>query len=48
VENLGYLFAVYTIVWAVMFGYVLILIRGQNKLRQEIQQLKDSIKEKSP
>lgn len=45
-DNLGYLFAVYTIVWAVIFGYVLILISGQNKLHREIQQLKESLKEK--
>ncbi|MFH0942181.1 MAG: CcmD family protein [Chloroflexota bacterium] len=45
-DNLGYLFAVYTIVWAVIFGYVLVLIRGQKKLRREIEQLKEAIKEK--
>lgn len=45
-ENLGYLFAVYTIVWAVTFAYVLFLIRGQNKLRREIEQIKACLKEK--
>jgi CcmD family protein len=46
VENLGYLFAVFTIVWAVIFAYVLMAIRGQEKLRREIIQLKETLKEK--
>lgn len=45
-DNLGYLFAVYTVAWLVIFGYVLFLITGQKKLRREIEQLKASIKEK--
>jgi CcmD family protein len=46
VENLGYLFAVYSIVWAVIFGYVLFLIKGQRRLRREIQRLGEALKEK--
>ena len=45
-DNLGYLFAVYGIVWLVLFIYVLVLIRGQNRLRQEIIRLNSIIKEK--
>lgn len=45
-ENLGYLFAVYSIVWAVIFGYVLFLIREQQKLRREIQRLGETLQEK--
>jgi CcmD family protein len=45
-DNFGYLFAVYAIVWLVIFIYVLILINGQNKLRQEIQKLNEALKEK--
>jgi len=46
-ENLGYLLAVYTIVWLVIFGYVLVLIRGQKRLRREVEQLKDALKDKA-
>lgn len=45
-DNFGYLFAVFAIVWAVIFIYVLVLINGQKKLRQEIDRLGDIIKEK--
>jgi len=36
-----YLFAAYTIIWALVFGYVLLLYRGQRKLRREIESLKE-------
>ena len=45
-ENAGYLFAAFTIVWAVVFGYVLVLFKRQKRLRQEINSLKESSKEK--
>ncbi len=45
-ENLGYLFAAFAIVWAVLFGYLLILFNGQRRLRREIDSLKEIIKEK--
>ena len=45
-ENAGYLFAAYGIVWAVTFGYVLILLNRQRKLRREIDSLKESFKER--
>ena len=45
-ENAGYLFAAFAIVWAVVFGYVLLLFNRQTRLRQEINSLKESIKEK--
>ena len=41
-ENLGYLFAAYTIIWAVIFGYVFFLYYKQRKLRRQIDLLKDS------
>ena len=40
-ENLGYLFAAFAIVWAVIFGYVLSLSRRQRQLRREIDSLKE-------
>lgn len=41
-DNLGYLFAAYTIIWAVVFGYVFFLYYKQRKLRQQMDLLKDS------
>jgi CcmD family protein len=46
VDNLGYLFAVFGIVWAVLFIYILVLINGQKKLKKEIQTLNERIKGK--
>jgi CcmD family protein len=45
-DNLGYLFAVFGIVWAVLFIYILVLINGQKKLKKEIQTLNERIKGK--
>lgn len=45
-ENADYLLAAYTIVWLVLFGYVLLLLRQQGRLRREIDSLKEAIKEK--
>jgi len=44
-ENLGYLFAAYTIIWAVVFGYVFFLYYKQRKLRRQMDMLKDSMGE---
>lgn len=45
-ENLGYLLAAFGIVWAVLFGYLLLLFNGQRRLRREIDALKEAAKEK--
>ncbi len=45
-ENAGYLLAAFTIVWAVVFGYLLSLFNRQRKLRREIDSLKEAFKEK--
>ncbi len=45
-ENGGYLFAAYTLVWAAVFAYVLFLSSQQAKLRKEINALKQGLKEK--
>jgi CcmD family protein len=45
-DNLGYLLAVFGIVWVVLFAYVLVLINGQKRLRKEIQNLYEIVKEK--
>ena len=45
-ENAGYLFAAFTIVWAVVFGYVLVLFNRQRRLRREIDSLREAFKER--
>jgi CcmD family protein len=45
-ENLGYLFAAFTIIWAVIFGYVFFLYYEQRKLSRQMDLLKDSIVER--
>ena len=42
-ENLGFLFAAYTAIWAVLFGYVLFMQRKQRRLQREIDLVKKSI-----
>ncbi|MEE8619300.1 MAG: CcmD family protein [Dehalococcoidales bacterium] len=42
-DNLGYLLAAYTVIWAVVFGYVLFMQRKQRRLQQQIDMLRDSI-----
>jgi CcmD family protein len=41
-ENIGYLFAVFAIIWTALFVYVLSLIRRQQRLHKEIELLKES------
>ncbi len=45
-ENLGYLFAAFGIVWAVVFGYVLLLINRQRQLRRDINSLREALEKK--
>ena len=45
-ENAGYLFAAFTIIWALVFGYVLLLFNRQRRLRREINSLRELFKEK--
>jgi CcmD family protein len=45
-ENAGYIFAAFAIVWAVVFGYVLSLFNRQRRLRREINSLKEMLGEK--
>lgn len=46
-ENLGYLFAAFTIVWLALFGYIFSLSRRQVKLRRDIDLLKEVLKEEA-
>ena len=42
-ENLGYLMAAYTIIWVVVFGYVLAMQRKQRRLQRQLDRLQESI-----
>lgn len=46
-ENAGYLLAAFAIVWVVLFGYIFILSRRQRQLRQDIDLLKEALKEET-
>lgn len=45
-ENTGFLLAAFSIVWAVVFGYILLMFNRQRKLHIEISSLKAMLKEK--
>ncbi len=45
-ENAGYLFAAFAIVWAAVFAYVLSLFIRQKGLRREIDSLSEAFNEK--
>jgi len=38
-----YLVAAYVVVWLIFFGYVFSLRRNQNRLREEVQRLEESL-----
>lgn len=40
VENGGYLLAAYTVIWAVIFGYILFIWQKQRQLQRQIEVLK--------
>jgi CcmD family protein len=46
-ENLGYLLAAYTIIWAVVFGYVLFMQRKQRSLQRQIDMLQESMQKQN-
>jgi len=41
-DNMGYLFAAYTVIWAVVFGYIFFMQRKQRKLQRQIDMWRDS------
>ncbi len=45
-ENAGFLFAAFAVIWAFVFGYVLVLINRQRHLRREIESLQAALAEK--
>jgi len=44
---LWYLFAAYSIAWAVIFGYIFVLVFRQNRLKRELDSLKEATKQKA-
>jgi CcmD family protein len=42
-ENLGYLLAAYTVIWAVVFGYLLYLQGKQRKMQRQLDSLEKSL-----
>ena len=45
-QNAGYIFAAYTIIWVVLLGFVLAMINRQAKVRREIERLRELVKDK--
>ena len=45
-ENVSYVFVAFAIVWAVVFGYILLLLNRQRRLQQEIDLLKQRLKDR--
>lgn len=45
-ENSGYFFAAFAIVWAVVFAYIFLLANRQRRLQNEVDSLKKRLKEK--
>jgi CcmD family protein len=42
-ENIGYLLAAYTVIWAVVFGYILMMQRKQRRLQRQVTLLQESL-----
>ncbi len=47
-ENAGYLFAAYALVWITVFGFVIALLNKQRKLGQDLKSLNASLTENGP
>ena len=45
-ENAGFLFAAYTVIWALVFGYVFFLVRKQSSLKRRLDSLEEDLKKK--
>ncbi len=45
-QNGGYLFAAFAIVWVAVFGYVLFMFNRQTRLHRELKSLKEEFKQK--
>ena len=47
-ENAGFLLAAYGIIWAFLFGYLLVVMSRQKRLSREIELLKQMLKDREP
>ena len=45
-ENWGYLFAAFIIVWAVLFAYLFILASRQRRLKRKVESLEEMLQKK--
>ncbi len=45
-ENAGYMFATYAIIWVFFFGYLVFLHIRQRNLNRELESLENLVKEK--
>ncbi len=45
-DNLGYVFAVFAIVWAMFFAFMILLMRKQTRINTEIAALKQLLENK--
>ncbi len=45
-ENAGYVFAAFGIVWGLVFSFILALFIRQRRLRREIEYLKEAFKDR--
>jgi CcmD family protein len=41
-ENAGYIFAAFAVIWAVVFGYVLSLVNKQAKINRQIKAIEEA------
>jgi len=42
-ENMGYFFAAYTVIWAFVFVYIFLMRRKQKGLQRQIDMLRESV-----
>jgi CcmD family protein len=42
-ENAGYLLAAYSVIWVVVFGYILFMQRKQRRLQRQIDLLRETV-----
>jgi CcmD family protein len=43
-DNLGYLFAAFAVIWVGLFAYILVLTQKQRQLRRDMDWLKETLK----
>ncbi len=46
-ENGGYLYAAFSVIWVLLFGYVFVLMNRQKRIRREIDSLKEALRHKT-